>query len=324
VSWKPRQQWVLARNDNYFRGKAGLARLVYKEITSSQTELLAYRQGQIDVATVDSTLLPQVLGNPTLKQQLRRQVAAWTQYMGFNNADKPFNNVKVRQAFAYALNRQQYINQVANGAGKPAGTFLYPGIAGYQTKFQQTYDPAKARSLLAQAGYPNGQGFPTLQLRYNNQSAAQKERATFWAQQLKQVLNVNIQPTPTDPAQLQKLLAARSPQLKIYILGWVQDYPHPQDWLTLVFGNHSSLAPHGWNDRHFNALVNQADKLPIEEAAPLYQQANAYLARMAPVAFYLYAEDLELVKPDVKGYVRYPTSAFDTAWQPEKIYMTKP
>jgi oligopeptide transport system substrate-binding protein len=324
VSWKPRQQWVLARNDSYFRGRPGLARLIWKEVSSPETALLAYKQGQFDNITLDATLLPQVLGDPTLKQQLHRQVAATTFYIGFDNADKPFNNVKVRQAFAYALNRQQYINQVANGAGKPAGTFLYPGIAGYQTKFQQTYNPAKAKSLLAQAGYPNGQGFPTLQLRYNNTSAAAKERATFWSQQLKQILNVNIQPTPTDPAQLQKLLAARSPQLKIYILGWVQDYPHPQDWLTLVFGNNSSLAPHGWNDPHFNALVNQADKLPIEEATPLYQQADAYLARMAPVAFYLYAEDLELVKPDVKGYVRYPTAAFDTTWQPEKIYKTKP
>jgi oligopeptide transport system substrate-binding protein len=324
VSWKPRQQWVLARNDNYFRGKPGIARLVYKEITSRQTELLAYRQGQFDVATVDSTLLPQVLSNPTLKQQLRRQIGANTFYMGFNNADKPFNNLKVRQALAYALNRQQYINQVANGAGKPAGTFLYPGIAGYQTTFQQTYAPGKAKSLLAQAGYPNGRGFPTEQLRYNNTDPAAKQRATFWSQQLKQILNVNIQPTPTDPAQLQTLLSKRSPQLKIYLLGWIQDYPHPQDWLSLVFGNNSSLAPHGWNDPHFNDLVNRADQLPIQEATPLYQQADAYLARMAPVAFYVHSEDLVVIKPDVKGYVRYPTSPFESTYQPEKIYKTKP
>jgi oligopeptide transport system substrate-binding protein len=324
VSWKPRQQWVLALNESYFRGKPGIKTFIWKEVSSPETALLAYKQGQFDNIALDATLLPQVLGDPTLKQQLHRQVAATTFYIGFDNADKPFNDVRVRQAFAYAMNRQQYINQVANGVGKPAGQFLYPGIAGYQTTFVQTYDPVRAKSLLAQAGYPNGQGFPTLQLRYRNTSAAAKERATFWAQQFKQVLNVNIQPTPTDPAQLQKLLAARSPQLKIYLLGWVQDYPHPQDWLTLVFGNNSSLAPHGWNDPHFNALVNKADKLPIQEATPLYQQADAYLARMAPVAFSYYDEDLELVKPDVKGFVRYPTAAFDITWQPEKIYKTKP
>jgi oligopeptide transport system substrate-binding protein len=324
VSWKPRQEWVLARNDRYFRGKPGLARIVYKEITSPETELLAYRQGQFDVAGVAATLLPQVLGNPTLKQQLHRQIGANTFYIGFDNADKPFNNVTVRQAFAYALNRQQYINQVANGVGKPAGTFLYPGIAGYQATFQQTYNPGKARQLLAQAGYPNGQGFPTLQFRYNNASAADKQWATFWSQQLKQVLNVNIQPTPTDPAQYQALLAKQSPELKIYGAGWIEDYPHPQDWLSLVFGNGSPNGPRGWNDPHFNALVNRADQLPLEAATPLYQQADAYLAKMAPVAFYIHSESLVVIKPDVKGCVRYPFSACAIGAQPEKIYKTKP
>jgi oligopeptide transport system substrate-binding protein len=324
VSWTPRQQWVLARNDNYFRGRPGLARIVYKEIASPETELLAYRQGQFDVAGVDSTLLPQVLANPTLKQQLHRQIGANTYYIGFDNADKPFNNVTVRQAFAYALNRRQYITQVDNGAGQPAGTFLYPGIAGYQTLFQQTYDPRKAKSLLAQAGYPNGQGFPTLQFRYSTNDPAAKQRATFWAAQFKQILNVNIQPTPTDLTQYQSLLAKQSPELKIYAYGWVQDYPHPQDWLSLVFGNGSPQGPRGWNDPHFNALVNRADQLPIEEAVPLYQQADAYLAKMAPGAFYIHSESLVVIKPDVKGYVRYPTSPFETVWQPEKIYKTKP
>ncbi len=323
VSHTNKQQWVFERNDDYFRGKPGLAKIVYKEITSSQTEFLAYKQGQFDIAGLDSTLLPQVLRDPTLKSQLHRQIGANTFYMGFDNKDKPFNNQKVRLAFAYALDRERYIKQISNGAGKPAGSFLYPGIAGYQTKFQQKYDPAKAKQLLAQAGYPNGRGFPTLELNYDNTDQSAKQRAIFWSQNLKSVLNVNITPTPMDPAQLQTYLSQRSPKLKIYLLGWIQDYPHPQDWLSLVFGNNSSLAPYGWNDPHFNQLVNKADKLPIQQAAPIYQQADAYLAQQAPVAFYVHSEILELIKPYVKGYVRYPTDPMDMTWQPEKIYETK-
>ena len=323
VSWTPKRQWTLARNDRYFRGKPGIKTLIFKEVTNSQTSLLAYTQGQFDVIGLDSTLLPQALGDATLKRQLRRQVAATTAYLGFDNADKPFNDVRAREAFAYALNRRQYIDQVDNGAATPAGQFLYPGLQGYQTVFQQSYDPARARRLLAQAGYPDGRGFPTLQLRYVSDNAASEQRATFWAQQFKQLLNVTIQPTPTDAAQIQSLLEQRSPDLKIYINSWFQDYPHPQDWLSLVFGNNSPNGPRGWNDAHFNALVNKADALPLGEATPLYQQASAYLARQAPVAFFLHGENLDLIKPEVKGYLRYPTDPFDMLWQPEKVYKTR-
>ncbi len=323
VSHTNKQQWVLERNDDYFRGKPGIKTLVYKEVTSSQTALLAYKQGEFDMIELDPTLLPQVERDPTLKSQLHRQIGANTYSINFNLNVRPFDNVKVRQAFSYAMDREQYIKQIDNNAAQPAGTFLYPGIAGYQTKYQQKYDPQLARKLLAEAGFPNGRGFPTFPYYYDNTDQGAKQRAIFWSQMFKKVLNVNIVPTPMDPAELQNLASNNSPKLKIQAGGWIQDYPHPQDWLSLVYGNGSSLAPIGWNDPHFNVLVNKADKLPIQQATPLYQQADAYLAKMAPSAFYMHAEVLDLVKPNVKGYVRYPTDPFDMIYQPEKVYKTK-
>jgi oligopeptide transport system substrate-binding protein len=324
VSWKSDQEWVFARNDTYFRGKAGLAKLVYKEITSSQTELLAYQQGELDLGAVDASQLPQVEADAGLAEELHRQVGANTYYFGFNLADPPFNDVRVRQAFAAALNRDQYIRQIENGVGVAAGDFLYPGLPGYQTEVAQTYDPERAKKLLADAGYPNGEGFPTLQLRHGNDDPAAQQAATFWAQNLKQVLNVNIEPTPTDLAEIQALRTKRSPELKIYLANWFEDYPHPQDWLSLVFGRGSTRSPLGWNDEKFFSLVAQADALPLEQAVPLYQQADAYLTEQAPVAFYLHGESLLLVKPNVRGYVTYPTSVFETTYQMEKVYKTSP
>ncbi len=323
VSHQNKVQWVLGRNDDYFAGKPGVKTLVYKEISSSQTAFLAYRQGQLDVLSLDPTLLPQIERDATLKSQLHRTVGANTYYVGFDDKDKPFSDVRVRQAFAYAINRKQYIDQINHGSGVSAGQFLYKGIAGYQDRVQQTFDPAKAKQLLAEAGYPNGRGFPSLELNYDNTDPSGKQRAIFWSQMFRQVLSVNIVPTPTDPAELQADLSARNGKLKIYLLGWGEDYPHPQDWLSLVFGNNSSLAPYGWNDPHFNQLVNKADKLPIQQAAPIYQQADAYLAKMAPVAFYIHEETLYLIKPNLKGYVRYPTTPIDLNRQIQKIYKTK-
>jgi oligopeptide transport system substrate-binding protein len=323
VSWTPHRQWVFVRNDHYFRGQPGIKTLVYKEISNSQTELLAYMQGEFDAINPDPSLLPEIQRNATVQRQFIRTVAANTYWLQFNDATPPFTDVRVRQAIADALDRQQFIKQVENGVGQPAGTLLYPGIRGYQTRVQQTYDPARARKLLAAAGYPNGRGFPTEQLRYASDDPASKQSATFWAQELKQVLNITLQVTPTDAAALAAMVYNRDPSLKIYFDNWFQDYPHPQDWLSLIFANGSALAPLGWNDAHFNTLVNRADQLPISAATPLYQEADAYLAQQAPVAFYRHNEVLMLIKPNLKGYVHYPADPFDMTFQPEKIYKTK-
>lgn len=323
VSHTPKQEWVFERNDTYFRGKPGIAKLVYREIESSQTELLAYQKKEFDIAGPSSTLLKQIEADPTLKSQLRRQTGANTYYIVMNMSAKPFDSLKVRQAIAAALNREGYIKQVLNGVGQPAGTFLYPGIPGYQEQYQQKYDPAKAKQLLAEAGYPDGKGFPTLPLRYVADDAASQQAATYWAQNLKQVLGINIEPTPVDGAQLQKMRTKRDPSMIIYTGNWFEDYPHPQDWLSLVFGPGSTRAPLGWKDQHFYDLVTKADQLPIEQARPLYEQADAYLAEQAPVAFYMHSESLVLIQPYVKGYVSYPTAVVDTTYQMEKIYLTK-
>lgn len=314
------QEWVFERNDDYFRGAPGIQTLVYAEVDSAETSLLAYQQGELDLIGPSSTQLPQIEADPTLSEQLIRQSDASTYFMSFNNAAAPFDDVQVRQAFSYAMNRQQYIDQISNGVNTPAGTFLYEGIPGYQTDFQQTFDAEMAQQLLADAGYAGGEGFPVLQLYYNSESAASQQIATFWAQNFQQVLSVTIEPTPIDVAQLQSLRTNRDPSLMIYIGQWFEDYPHPQNWLSVVFGPGSTRAPLGWDNTEYNDLIREADQLPIEEAIPLYEQADAILAEQAPVAFYLHGESLVLVNPSLQGYVSYPTSVVDTRYQIEKIY----
>ncbi|MDP9353411.1 MAG: ABC transporter substrate-binding protein, partial [Chloroflexota bacterium] len=318
----PKQQFQFQRNEDYFRGSPGIANLTYRIVGSSQQSFLAYQQDQFDSLGISPDQLPQVNQNPELKAQLKRELRPSTFYLGFNSAEPPFDNVKVRQAFAAAIDRERYIKQINNGVGRPAGTLLYEGIPGYQTEVQQKFDAARAKQLLSEAGYPNGQGFPPQQLPYDNTDEAAQKRAVFFAQQFTQNLGVKIQATPTDPTVLQKQLEDRDPALKFYLLGWLEDYPHPQNWLSLIFADNSALAPNGWNDPKFNELTNKADALTIEEAAPIYAQADAYLTEMAPVAFYVHGETLTLIKPNVKGYVGYTGQPLGTIYQPEKIYKT--
>ncbi len=325
VSHTEGQEWVFERNESYFRGVPGIKTLVFKEIDSSETELLSYQAGgesDFDIMGPSSSQLPQIMADPTLSEQLQRGVGASTNWFAMNNAAEPFTDQTVRQAFAFALNRQQYVDQITAGVGVPAGTLLYPGNPAYQEDYQQTYDPERAAALLEEAGFPGGEGFPPQELFYVAEDAASQQQATFFAQNLNDVLGVQIQPTPISETELQSLRTNRDPSLIFSTGNWFEDYPHPQNWLSLVFGPGTTRAPLGWDDEEFNALVTEADQLPIEDAIPLYQQADAMLAEKAPVAFYRHGESLILIKPNVRGYVSYPTTIFDTTYQFEKVYKT--
>lgn len=314
------QSWTFERNDTYFRGAPGIQTLEYRIVTSAETEFLAYQQDEFDLLYPSSTFLPQIESDPELSAQLQRTVGASTYYIGFNNAAEPFDDVLVRQAFAAAMNREQYINQVLNGVNVPAGTLLHEGVPGYQTEYQQEFDPERAAQLLADAGYPDGEGFPTLQLYYNGESAVSQKIVTFWTQNFSDVLGVTIEPTPIDVAQLSSMIATRDPELVIWFNFWLEDYPHPQNWLSMVFGPGSTIAPLGWDNQEFFDLVDEADALPLDEALPLYTEADMLLAEQAPVAFTIHGEELVLIDPQVQGYVTYPTTIVDMRYQIEKIY----
>ncbi len=321
VSWTEDQEWVFERNDSYFRGAPGIKNLIYKEVDSSETALLAYQQGELDLIGPASAQLPQIESDATLAEQLHRVPGASTSWISFNNAAEPFDVKEVRQAFSYAMNRDQYIEQILNGVGIAAGTFLYEGIPGYQDETVQSYDPEMAAQLLSDAGYPGGEGFPKQTLFYNSESAIAQQQATYWAQNFQQALGVVIEPTPLDSAQMQSLRTNRDPSLIFNIGNWFEDYPHPQNWLSLVWGRGSTRAPLGWENEEFYELVETADQLPMEEAITYYQQADALLATETPAAFFLHGEGLVLMNPKIQGYVTYPTDLMDTRYQLEKVYI---
>ena len=322
TEWVSDQRWVFEANEDHFRGKPGVQTLIFRQVGASETALLAFQQGELDAIGPAAAQLPQIEGDEELSAQLHRVPSASTNWLAFNLEVEPFTIKEVRQAFSYAMNREQYIEQVLNGVGTPAHTFLHPGIQGYQTDTVQSYDPDRAAELLAEAGFPGGEGFPTQTLYYNSESAIAQQQATYWAQGFQQALGVVVEPTPIDLAQIQNMRTNRDPNLIFYLGNWFESYPHPQYWLSLVFGRGSTRAPLGWENEEFYQLVEQADQLPLEEAVPLYQEADAMLAEETPVVFFLHGEGLVLMNPRVEGYVTYPTGLYDTRYQLEKMYVT--
>ena len=121
ASHSPGEEWVFERNEAYFRGSPGIARLVFREIDNTQTEFLAYQQGELDLIAPAASFLPQIEADPDLTAQFHRAVGANTYYFAFNMSAPPFDNLQVRQAFAAALNRiSTSTRSAAASASRPA------------------------------------------------------------------------------------------------------------------------------------------------------------------------------------------------------------
>jgi oligopeptide transport system substrate-binding protein len=217
-------------------------------------------------------------------------------YFGFNTTAPPFNNIKVRQAFAYALNRSDYPRLLQSGQ-KPIDSWISPGLLGYNPKLGLHYNPQKAQQLLAEAGYPNGKGFPTVHLSFPTQYEVQKEAEI--AQALwKENLNVDVRLDNMEWKVLLSKLDEDPPQ--IFRLGWFVDYPDADSYMG-VFLSDSGNNHTRWKNARYDRLIQQA----VVTAAPmerqkLYNEAQKILLEQDTVVIPIYvAEKTYMVKPYV-------------------------
>ena len=171
VSWQPKGDLVLARNDEYWRGNGAWETVIRKEIPNDSSRLAALKAGQVDVinyvSSVDYLALERdsaidaVKGDSVYIMNLQLDQREDTPLVraidGSDLDDNPFRDLKVRQAIDHAIDRQTMVDIVLEGLGKPANQMMPPGFFGSSEDIPMpTYAPAKAKELLADAGYADG------------------------------------------------------------------------------------------------------------------------------------------------------------------------
>ena len=161
--WSPGASITLVRNPDYNwgppavknKGPVRIDKLVFKLIPDATTQLAALQAGEVDVIFInDPGQLAQMKNDQTV--QISIETLDSLIYLGFNSAKAPFDDVPVRQALSYAVNKEEIIKTALGGLGKEAATPLPPTVLGYNAdlkQFGQGYDPAKAKALLAEAGF---------------------------------------------------------------------------------------------------------------------------------------------------------------------------
>jgi oligopeptide transport system substrate-binding protein len=301
----------LVANPNYRKGKPKLNEVHIVYISDSAVAFQSYKKGELEQITVAPEDLATVKGDPGLSKNYFQVQGRCSYYMGFNLRKAPFDNMKVRQAFAQALDRKDFADNVLKGLGQPALSFIPPNRPGHAADITTYgFNADAAKKTLADAGYPNGQGLANIKLTYSS-NPRNKARMEWMQNQIRTNLGVDMPLDPVEAKAYTALLKDDKTTPQIFALGWCQDYPDPQDWLTVVFHSHSTVTHIGWKNETYDKLTIEADgEQDPQKRMDLYHQAQELLVSEAPAAFLYWDVSTGLIKPYVKN-AREHASALD-------------
>lgn len=309
------QNCTLIPNVNY-KGSAPkpfLERIEYNPVAQGLI-LPAYMEDRINIvggdAQLDAPDIAAAQADPALADQIHSYGHFQTYYVGMNTFEAPFNNLKLRQAITHAIDRDTLANAVLPGLITPAYTMLMKGFPGEhvdELKDYQKYDVELAKNLLAEAGYPGGQGLPPLEMwmRGSEPSARDLAAAEAVAAMLQQNLGITVSVRPTDTQTFNDELYAK--RTIMYFLPYQFDFLEASN----MIGIWRSTGRHAWKSEKFDELLNLADTIldDPEYRDDVFRQAEVTLLEDAPAAFVFHPLNYHMWKPYVVGSDLEPNAA---------------
>jgi oligopeptide transport system substrate-binding protein len=250
TEWKHDAKLELAPNPNY-RGPAPKLQKVTAYIVGEDTTAISmFETGKIDyLGRLPALEIDRLRHNPGFHS--RPYLRGY--YYGFNVTKPPFNDVRVRKAFALAINRPEVV-ALLKGGQTPTSSWIPKGMLGYNPKIGLKYDPKKAQALLAEAGYPGGKGFPSVTFMFDtrddNKAIAERLQA-----QWRKVLGVNLGMQNEDWKVYLARLRTDAPGL--FRHGWGADFPDPDNFMNM-FTSYSGNNFTRWQNKKYDAMIAQA------------------------------------------------------------------
>jgi oligopeptide transport system substrate-binding protein len=280
--------------------------------TESQPRWLAIQKGDADALEIpkdnfDSAISSKKqLNEEYAKKGMRLETSAQLDvtYIAFNHEDPIFKNSKIRQAMSLAFNHSELNKLFYNDTGEQAQSIIPPGIAGHKEDFRnpyKTFDIAKAKKLMQEAGYPDGKGFPTLT--YETQSSTvQRQMAEHFVRTMK-VIGINIKVnTNTWPEFINK---TNKKQAQIFGMAWGADYPDAENFFQLFYSGNRSP---GSNSSNFsNSTVDQlflqsSVMQDSPERTAIYEKLYEVIALETPMIFGVHRMQFNIIQGWLKNF----------------------
>ncbi|WP_330665116.1 peptide ABC transporter substrate-binding protein [Tepidibacter sp.] len=323
VEWTRGDSVEVVKNDTYYdKDRVKLDGIEYTMITEATTAFQAFQSGEID--GTDEVPEPQI---PQLKESndpnFKIHPYLGTYYYSLNITKEPVNNPKVREALSLAIDRNLITTVVVKAGQKPAKTFVPEGILGSDGKdfvegskdygITPEAQVEKAQKLLAEAGYPNGEGFPETTVYYNtneNHKAIAEAVQEMW----KKNLNIDIKLQNQEWKVFQE--TRTQGHFQIARNGWIGDYTDPMTFLDMFISTSGNNHSH-WKNPEFDKLITDIKKTEdLEKRNEMLHKAQDMIMDdniMIPVYYYT---NPELLKENIKGVKVSPLGQvfFDNAY----------
>jgi oligopeptide transport system substrate-binding protein len=322
-SWEEGQALILLKNERYFERDSAGNHLPYLDAVkttfydSKATEFLLFRQGKLDfINDIDASFKDEILTKKGVlrkdwegKIRLTKHAYLNTEYLGImvdsTNVlvkSSPMRFKAVRQAINYGFDRRKMMMYLRNSIGTPAESgFIPSGLPSFDSSVVKgyPYNPAKARRLLAEAGFPDGKGLPPIKLLT---ISIYSDLASFIARQLEEV-GLNIQ---VEVVQKSLLLEQTAKSQALFFRGsWMADYPEAENYLSVFYGknpappNYTRYKNPAFDKLYEQAIVTENDSLRHR----LYQQMDQLVISDAPVVPLWYDEVIHLEHLWVKDFL---------------------
>lgn len=275
---------TLARNPEYAGVWPGLPERITidQSLGAPEVGLPAFMAGEVDFAFLNAGQIPFV--EQRMPDQIRENAIFAISYISFDLESPPFDNVDVRKALWYAIDREEMTSTVLKNLAIPANSLLSPSYPGYSQAIadKAVFDPDKAREHLAKAGYPNGEGFPEVEIWYREQGgyngAITPPMLQYLQAEFKEHLGIEMG-IRVMPIQdwMDALLNETN---NLFLSPYEFDYIDPSNFFGIFYngGRHDHKVP------EYDALVAQADANPVwEERVALYEQAEQVLIDNASI-----------------------------------------
>ena len=298
-AWERGQRVALSAHEDYWAQAPMIEGVDYLVVPNDGTAVSMFEAGELDLVYVGAPAIRRVLQDETLRERSVTAPAAQIRYLGMNaNLYEPFQDRRVREAVCLSIDRDAMIEGLYEGAAFPLAGQITPGVAGFNPDLQvMPYDPERAQALLAEAGYPGGEGLPPITI---SSTEPNRNDLLYYASQLQQVLGMPVEIEIVERATF--LRAMNAGEVPFFPWGWSAAFPDGLYFLYQVWYGPSPYNRSRWQNDSFDALIEQARAEPDALARyALYHEAEEILMDDFGTCPTTVRMQVALVGPGVEG-----------------------